>query len=112
MIEVRAPSVCPICGFTEEVFARTFKLGCSHCYQTFAPHLETMLCKLHRGTTHTGKSPDQTSDFPEKLRRELSGIESLLLINPEDSARADALLERWQEVSGRLARAIPKTKTP
>jgi len=112
MIEARAPSVCPICGFTEDVFAKTFKLGCSHCYQTFAPHLETMLCQLHRGTTHLGKSPEQTADLPGKLRRELIGIESLLRINPADSARADALLERWREVSDRLARAIPKTETP
>lgn len=112
MIEVRVPSVCPVCGFTEEVFAKSFKLGCSHCYETFAPQLETMLSRLHHGTTHVGKSPKQASDLPGKLRRELSEIESLLMANQQNSSRVDALLERWRAVSDSLAQTISKTNTP
>lgn len=104
MIEVRVASTCPVCGFTEKEFAKTLMLGCPHCYEVFAANLETMLPRLHRGTTHVGKTPDLSG----KLRRELNDIESLLTASQPNSSRVDALLDRWKEVSASLAQATPK----
>lgn len=48
---------CPVCGFTQADLKKTGRLGCSACYDTFADQLEGMLKNMHKGITHTGKSP-------------------------------------------------------
>lgn len=104
MIENTAPSACPACGFTEKTLASSFKLGCSHCYEAFSPHLATILPKLHRDTIHVGKVPKHQPGSDQKLRQELKEIEGLLTAHSQDSARTDALLERWKEIRDALAK--------
>lgn len=48
---------CPVCGFTQADFKKTGRLGCSGCYSVFAEGLQGLLRNMHKGTTHTGKSP-------------------------------------------------------
>jgi len=108
MIENPAALACPVCGFTETEFAMALSLGCPHCYEFFEANLETMLPRLHRGTTHAGKIPDSS----HKLRRELSRIETLLSASQSDPSRMDALLDRWRQVSNRLAQASPEAPMP
>ncbi len=112
MIEVRPGVVCPCCGFTEEVFAKAFKMGCSRCYETFAPQIETMLPKLHPGVLHTGKVPARTPDPSIALWRELVEIETLLRTNDGDASRTDELLDRWKEVSHGLSHTTMTPKSP
>ncbi len=112
MIEIRSGTVCPCCGFTEEVFAEAFKLGCSLCYETFAPQIETMLPKLHSGVVHTGKVPTRTPDPSIALQRELIEIESLLFSGDGDAPRRDELLDRWKEVSDELSHTTMNPKSP
>jgi len=48
---------CSVCGFTQADFKKTGRLGCSACYGVFAEGLRGMLKNMHKGPSHTGKSP-------------------------------------------------------
>lgn len=48
---------CPACGFTQNDFKKTGRLGCSECYDTFAPTLNALLKAMHKGISHIGKTP-------------------------------------------------------
>jgi protein arginine kinase activator len=48
---------CETCGFTQQDFKKTGRLGCPACYQHFGGLLEPMLDSMHKGIHHTGKVP-------------------------------------------------------
>jgi protein arginine kinase activator len=48
---------CPQCGFTQADFKKAGRLGCAHCYDTFAEGLEGLLKSMHKGVRHKGKVP-------------------------------------------------------
>jgi protein arginine kinase activator len=101
-----APITCSACGFSEVTFAKTLRLGCSRCYETFGPHLETMLPRWHVGPVHRGKRPVARGSERRSLRGELAGIESPLTTGPtDDRAATDDLLDRWKNLSQKLSAA-------
>ena len=62
---------CPRCGFTQNDFKKTGRLGCADCYNAFAEGLEGLLKSMHKGTKHVGKVPhllQQAKDHVERLR--------------------------------------------
>ncbi|MEA3187533.1 MAG: protein arginine kinase activator [Chthoniobacter sp.] len=52
-----ASEKCPVCGFSQGDFKKTGRLGCAHCYETFAEGLSSLLKAMHKGTSHVGKVP-------------------------------------------------------
>jgi len=104
MIEIRSVKTCPCCRFTEEDFRRTLRLGCSECYQTFEFEIETMLPKMHRGTTHRGKIPMSTHDPARLLQRELKEVESMLKAHAGQTSAVDELLDRWNQIHETLSK--------
>ncbi len=54
------PLHCDNCGFSEKHFARMGRLGCSRCYDIFAPKLDPLLKRVHGNSRHTGKVPGRT----------------------------------------------------
>lgn len=48
---------CPACHLRRSDFAKTSRLGCPACYETFREDLEPMLREAHIGTRHRGKAP-------------------------------------------------------
>lgn len=75
---VEDAGACSYCGLTPEGFKKTGRLGCSHCYVTFEPHLRNLIRRIHGGTQHVGKvylPPDPSRAEREKrlegLRRKL-----------------------------------------
>lgn len=50
--------VCPDCGLDTAEFRRTGRLGCSTCFEVFAPLLRPVLEDMHVGTIHKGKVPE------------------------------------------------------
>ncbi len=46
---------CECCGVTYDVIAKTGKVGCSRCYETFKEELSSTLVRLHGRTNHIGK---------------------------------------------------------
>ncbi len=55
---------CPVCGFSQQDFKKTGRLGCASCYETFADGLQGLLKGMHKGTAHIGK-------FPARMRRNI-----------------------------------------
>ncbi len=48
---------CKGCGCTFDEIARTGRVGCAQCYQTFRQRLSPMIQRIHGNTSHRGKSP-------------------------------------------------------
>ena len=62
---------CPRCGFSQADFKKSGRLGCPECYQVFADGLAGLLKTMHKGTRHTGKSPEAlrlSRDRAERLK--------------------------------------------
>jgi protein arginine kinase activator len=84
---------CSFCGLTFKDFRETGRLGCPHCYETYMPHLQRLLRRVHGGTQHVGKvylPPDPSSSELERrleaLRRKLNRA-----VESEDFERAAEL---------------------
>jgi len=82
---------CEKCGYTEVEFKKTGHLGCPDCYETFEPHIEGMLEKMHKGTAHLGKAP-QRALARQNLHRRLNELndalsEAIKTERYEDAAR-------------------------
>src|SRR5213078_4319827 len=46
---------CAACGSTLKDFRESGRLGCSECYDSFAPHLRDLLRRLHGSSQHVGE---------------------------------------------------------
>ena len=92
---------CPKCGFTQESFKELGRLGCPSCYDAFATGLEPVFQKLHKGTTHKGKSPNKTIE--PALREEIEALKRELQerVDSEDYEQAAILRDRIWELEGR-----------
>jgi protein arginine kinase activator len=52
---------CPVCGFGQNDFKKTGRLGCATCYETFTEGLAPLLKGMHKGTSHIGKVPSRVA---------------------------------------------------
>jgi protein arginine kinase activator len=50
-------AVCNVCHMRMSDFRKTSRLGCPHCYDSFAEAIEPILAEMHRGSEHRGKIP-------------------------------------------------------
>ena len=57
---------CPSCGFSQQDFKKTGRLGCAVCYTTFADGLATLLKGMHKGPEHVGKMPARQAKSLER----------------------------------------------
>jgi protein arginine kinase activator len=68
---------CPHCGFTQADLKKSGRLGCPECYKTFAEGLSGLIKTMHKGTRHTGKTPEalrvsrETADRLRTLQKKL-----------------------------------------
>ena len=53
----QAGTACRKCGLTLAEFRSKGRLGCGACYETFWPHLEQLLLRVHNATQHHGRGP-------------------------------------------------------
>ena len=67
---------CPVCGCHYSEIAKTGKVGCPTCYETFADELSAMISSVHGTTTHTG-------DVPAKYRAMQKRADRLEALNKE-----------------------------
>lgn len=98
-----AVASCPVCGMTLEAFNKTGRMGCSHCYQTFAEPMEQLFSRIHGHVRHTGKRPGQGSaevltlepreDTLQRLKTELANA-----IREEAYETAAELRDRIREL--------------
>jgi protein arginine kinase activator len=95
---------CPRCGFSQMDFKKSGRLGCPECYKIFAEGLNGLLKTMHKGTRHTGKSPEalrktrEDSDRLKTLQKRLAKA-----IEAEDFEQAAALRDELKQMSERSA---------
>lgn len=68
---------CPVCGFTLDNWNSIHKLGCSRCYDVFAPDVERYIAKFQAGQKHIGKVP-VVKILNEQSKRRAKLLKSLL----------------------------------
>lgn len=51
--------VCKNCGATYNDFKKYGLLGCSECYKSFAPYINTVIKRVQGNTEHAGKIPQK-----------------------------------------------------
>lgn len=84
---------CSFCGLTFKDFRETGRLGCPHCYETYAPQLQRLLRRVHGGTQHVGKVYLPPDPSASDLERRLEGLRRRLsrAVEAEDFERAAEL---------------------
>jgi len=60
---------CPVCGFGLDDLLRVRRFGCADCYNTFRAETVALLRGMHRGSQHTGKTPQGIIAREAKNRR-------------------------------------------
>lgn len=83
---------CSLCGFTLQDIQGRNQLGCSLCYETFYPHLQNLLRKIHGTTRHRGKIPKKGHALL-RINREIEETKSRL---------KEAVQEEQYELAARL----------
>lgn len=72
--------VCKCCGSSFNSIAKTGKVGCAECYETFKNELTPYIKRLHSTTKHVGKKPNSAvvvvdnSTEISKLRERLNEL--------------------------------------
>lgn len=111
-----ASLVCAHCGYTYPEFARTGLVGCPHCYDAFAVHLDPLIARIHGKSRHDGKVPARTGADArrqralEELRRELERA-----VAREEFEQAAALRDQIRALQGLVVAAVavaPPTGDP
>jgi protein arginine kinase activator len=84
---------CSFCGLTFKDFRETGRLGCPHCYETYATHLQRLLRRVHGGTQHVGKVYLPPDPSASELERRLEALRRKLnrAVESEDFERAAEL---------------------
>jgi protein arginine kinase activator len=84
---------CSFCGLTFKDFRETGRLGCPHCYETYATHLQRLLRRVHGGTQHVGKVYLPPDPSASELERRLEALRRKLnrAVEAEDFERAAEL---------------------
>ena len=84
---------CPFCGLTFADFRETGRLGCPQCYETYQPHLQKLLRRVHGGTQHVGKVYLPPDPSMSERQQRLDGLRRKLnrAVEAEDFERAAEL---------------------
>jgi protein arginine kinase activator len=92
---------CPRCGFTQADFKKSGRLGCPECYATFAEGLAGLLKTMHKGTRHTGKSPEALRATRENADR-LKTLQTKLAraIKDENYEQAAQVRDEIKQLTG------------
>ncbi len=95
---------CPHCGFTQADFKKAGRLGCAHCYETFAEGLEALLKTMHKGTRHKGKVP-LACRSSQGLREKISTLQKQLekAVDDEDFEQAAHVRDEIKAAKAKLA---------
>jgi protein arginine kinase activator len=88
---------------TYEQFKTCGKLGCAHCYHTFANEMESLMKNVQGSTRHEGKYPKR-SGVEMRQKREAEQLRTQLqkAISEENFEEAAALRDRIKELEAAL----------
>jgi protein arginine kinase activator len=95
---------CPRCGYSQEDFKKSGRLGCPECYKVFADGLEGLLKTMHKGTRHVGKVPEalrQNRDLSDRLKTLQRRLAKT--VEDEDFEQAAKLRDEIKQTSAKLS---------
>jgi len=95
---------CPRCGYSQEDFKKSGRLGCPDCYKVFAEGLEGLLKTMHKGTRHVGKVPEalrQNRDLSDRLKTLQKRLTKA--VEGEDFEQAAKLRDEIKNTSAKLS---------
>lgn len=102
--EVNTVKRCPCCNASFSDIAKSGKVGCAKCYETFYKELLPYLKRVHGATKHNGRIPNraplavtQTEETVETLRMKLSR-----LVSEENFEEAAIVRDKIKELEGEL----------
>lgn len=93
---------CEICGATFADIAKTGKVGCAKCYETFEKELLPYLKRVHGGTKHIGKVPNSAPliVIPETETAETLRLELNRLVSEEKYEQAAVVRDKIKKLEG------------
>ena len=98
---------CPSCGMTYEEFKKAGRLGCSGCYEAFAPQLGRLLKRIHGANRHRGKGqiavrPSPPAEAPKAVADELDQLRDELTkaVSAEAFEQAAQLRDQIRDLEG------------
>ena len=110
-VDKQAIGRCPGCSMSYEDFAKTGRLGCPACYDSFLKLLLPLIKRVQRSTTHVGKKPSKVSKqiaanhdlriLQERLRKSVQSEEF------EESARLRDEIRQLEEKSKKTKKGKP-----
>lgn len=91
---------CPVCGAMFSDIAKSGKVGCSECYNTFYNDLLPYLKRVHGSTKHVGKIPNNA---PLTVKPQTETIETLRdelnrLVREENYEQAAVIRDKIKEM--------------
>jgi len=95
---------CSRCGYSQEDFKKSGRLGCPECYKVFADGLEGLLKTMHKGTRHVGKVPEalrQNRDLSDRLKTLQRRLAKT--VEDEDFEQAAKLRDEIKQTSAKLS---------
>ncbi len=106
--EPKAEAQCEVCGFTQQDFKKSGRFGCPACYEAFAAMLEPVLDGMHKGSSHTGKTPQKAIErrsLYERLTQLETELDAAIKSERyEDAARYRDELHQVRQAVGKKAR--------
>lgn len=92
--------MCPVCGTDFKKFAKTGRLGCGKCYETFRTQIDDLLRKIHGANRHIGKLPLGSPEKMEPLKEERRLQEELRrAVESENFEQAAEIRDRLREIA-------------
>ena len=90
---------CQTCGWSSESFQKTGKMGCPDCYLTFREMLDHAIDTMHRGTTHTGKSPIPRGESAESRPKPSISLIHMSLKHLQVELEESVAAERYEDAA-------------
>ncbi|MBQ3928652.1 MAG: UvrB/UvrC motif-containing protein [Clostridia bacterium] len=90
---------CRCCGSSFEDIAKSGKVGCAECYETFYEELQPSIQRIHGRTIHTGKLA-HSAGTEVKIRNEIARYKSELqeAVKNQEFERAAELRDQIKEL--------------
>ena len=99
LLSVPTEKKCPTCGSTYADIAKSGKVGCPDCYNTFADELSRTIASVHGTTSHIGAIPARHRAKQER-QEQLKALRKSLqeAIEKEDFERAATLRDEIRKM--------------
>ncbi|MBQ8510801.1 MAG: UvrB/UvrC motif-containing protein [Clostridia bacterium] len=93
------PKRCPLCGARFDELARSGKIGCPQCYETFTAELAPTINQVHGSAKPAGRSPRRFGEKQERARRiEALKAELSAAVQAQEFEKAVTLRDQIREL--------------